>query len=202
MIAVIDNYDSFTYNLVQYLGELGAEILVFRNDAVSVAQLRALEPSHIVISPGPGRPSDAGISNAVIRRLGPERPILGVCLGHQCIGEVFGARIIRAPRLMHGKTSRIYHDGQGIFRDVPSPLEATRYHSLIVDQPLPPALTLTAHTLRGEVMGLRHRRHAIFGVQFHPESVLTAHGKRILRSFLEQGEFENQGRTSAETEPA
>lgn len=202
MIAVIDNYDSFTYNLVQYLGELGAEVRVFRNDAVSVAQLQALEPSHIVISPGPGRPSGAGISNAVIRQLGPQRPILGVCLGHQCIGEVFGGQVVRAPRLMHGKTSHIYHEGQGIFLDLPSPFEATRYHSLIVDQPLPPELTLTAHTQRGEVMGLRHRTHPIFGVQFHPESILTSHGKRLLRSFLEQGELEIHRRASAEKEPA
>ena len=185
MIAVIDIYDSFTYNLVQYLGELGAEMRVFRNDAITAQELEALHPSHVVISPGPGRPSDAGISQDVIHQLGPRRPILGVCLGHQCIGEVFGGQIVRAPRLMHGKTSTIYHHGQGLFHSLPSPFEATRYHSLIVAEPLPPSLELTAFTSRGEIMGLRHRTHPVFGVQFHPESVLTAHGKELLRNFLD-----------------
>lgn len=184
MIAVIDNYDSFTYNLVQYLGELGAEVCVFRNDAIAVEELDALDPTHIVISPGPGTPDDAGISREVIRQLGPRRPILGVCLGHQCIGEVFGGRVVRAPRLMHGKTSPIYHYGDGLFLGLPKPFEATRYHSLIVDEPLPPDLALTAFTKEGEVMGLRHRVYPIFGVQFHPESILTEHGKQLLRNFL------------------
>lgn len=184
MIAVIDNYDSFTYNLVQYLGELGAEVRVLRNDAITVEELDVLDPSHIVISPGPGTPDDAGISREVIRRLGPRRPILGVCLGHQCIGEVFGGRVVRAPRLMHGKTSPIYHYGDGLFLGMPKPFEATRYHSLIVDEPLPPDLVLTAFTKEGEVMGLRHRVYPIFGVQFHPESILTEHGKQLLRNFM------------------
>ena len=191
MIVVIDNYDSFTYNLVQYLGELGAEVNVYRNDAITTDDLEAINPSHIVISPGPGRPSDAGISNDVIRQLGSGRPILGVCLGHQCIGEVFGGQVIRASRLMHGKTSGIYHDKEGIFRRLPNPLEATRYHSLIVADPLPKDLVLTAFTKQGEVMGLRHRSQPVFGVQFHPESFLTAHGKQLLQNFLEQGEVGN-----------
>ena len=191
MIAVIDNYDSFTYNLVQYLGELGAEMQVFRNDAITVKALDALSPSHIVISPGPGRPTDAGISNDVIRLLGSRRPILGVCLGHQCIGEVFGGNVVRASRLMHGKTSRIYHKLEGVFVGLPSPFEAARYHSLIVADPLPPSLVLTAFTQRGEIMGLRHRTQPVFGVQFHPESFLTAHGKLLLRNFLELGEVGN-----------
>jgi anthranilate synthase/aminodeoxychorismate synthase-like glutamine amidotransferase len=186
MIAVIDNYDSFTYNLVQYFGELGAEVRVFRNDAITVPALDALAPDHIVISPGPGEPSDAGISGDVIRVLGPRRPLLGVCLGHQCIGEVFGGQVVRAPRLVHGKTSPILHRGDGLFAGLPSPFDATRYHSLIVAEPLPPALAVTASTAEGEVMGLRHRDHPIFGVQFHPESILTEHGKQILRNFLDQ----------------
>lgn len=184
MIAVIDNYDSFTYNLVQYLGELGAEVGVYRNDALSAAELEALHPSHIVISPGPGDPSDAGISREVIRTLGQRRPILGVCLGHQCIGEVFGGRVVRAPRLVHGKTSPIYHYGDGLFVGLPSPFDATRYHSLIVAEPIPDALEITAFTTEGEVMGVRHKSLPIFGVQFHPESILTAGGKQILRNFL------------------
>jgi anthranilate synthase component 2 len=184
MIAVIDNYDSFTYNLVQYLGELGAELRVFRNDAVTVEELDALAPSHIVISPGPGTPDDAGISKQVIHELGPRHPILGVCLGHQCIGEVFGGRVVRAPRLMHGKTSQIHHYGTGLFLGLPKPFEATRYHSLIVEEPLPEELEHTAFTKEGELMGLQHRTHPIFGVQFHPESILTPHGKHLLRNFL------------------
>jgi anthranilate synthase/aminodeoxychorismate synthase-like glutamine amidotransferase len=184
MIAVIDNYDSFTYNLVQYLGELGAEVRVYRNDAVSVAELDALGPSHIVISPGPGYPSQAGVSRQVIRELGARRPVLGVCLGHQCIGDVFGGRVVRAKRLVHGKTSPVYHYGNGLFTGLPSPFDATRYHSLIVAEPLPDDLEVTAFTTEGEVMGLRHRKHPIHGVQFHPESILTAGGKQILQNFL------------------
>ena len=184
MIAVIDNYDSFTYNLVQYLGELGAQVEVYRNDAISVEALEALDPSHILISPGPGDPSDAGVSNDVIRRLGPTRPLLGVCLGHQCIGAVFGGSVVRAPRLMHGKVSPIYHYGDGLYVGVPSPFDATRYHSLIVAEPLPAELEVTAFTKEGELMGLRHRQYPIYGVQYHPESILTTPGKQILRNFL------------------
>lgn len=184
MIAVIDNYDSFTYNLVQYLGELGADVCVYRNDAVNAGELDALGPSHIVISPGPGEPSDAGVSNDVIRELGARRPVLGVCLGHQCIGEQFGGQVVRAPRLLHGKTAPIYHYGDGLFVGLPSPFEATRYHSLIVAEPLPEALEITAFTTEGEVMGLRHKTLPIFGVQFHPESILTHGGKQILKNFL------------------
>jgi anthranilate synthase/aminodeoxychorismate synthase-like glutamine amidotransferase len=191
MIAVIDNYDSFTYNLVQYLGELGAEVRVYRNDAITVEELDALDPSHVVISPGPGTPDDAGISRDVIRELGARRPILGVCLGHQCIGEVFGGRVVRAPRLMHGKTSMIQHYGDGLFLGLPKPFEATRYHSLIVDEPLPPELKATAFTVEGELMGLCHREYPIFGVQFHPESILTPHGKQVLRNFLMVGRVAN-----------
>lgn len=188
MIAVIDNYDSFTYNLVQYLGELGAEVRVFRNDAITPNELDSLGPSHVVISPGPGRPAEAGISLEVIRELGPHCPILGVCLGHQCIGEAFGGQVVRASRLMHGKTSRIYHDQQGIFQGVPDPFEATRYHSLMVADPLPQVLIQTAFTRRGEIMGLRHRTLPIVGLQFHPESFLTAHGKQLLENFLSDGQ--------------
>lgn len=184
MIAVIDNYDSFTYNLVQYLGELGAVLQVFRNDAVTVAELEPMNPSHIVISPGPGDPSDAGISKDVILQLGERIPILGVCLGQQCIGEAFGGQVVRAPRLMHGKTSPIYHYGEDLFIGLPSPFDATRYHSLIVAEPLPAELKITAFTREGELMGLRHRRYPIFGVQFHPESILTVPGKQLLRNFL------------------
>jgi anthranilate synthase/aminodeoxychorismate synthase-like glutamine amidotransferase len=185
MIAVIDNYDSFTYNLVQYLGELGAEVRVFRNDTISAAELDALDPSHLVISPGPGYPSDAGVSNQIIREHGPRRPILGVCLGHQCIAAAYGGRVVRAPRLVHGKTWPIYHDGDPLFAGLPSPFDATRYHSLVVAEPLPDGLAVTARTAEGEVMGLRHHTHPVFGVQFHPESILTAGGKQILRNFLD-----------------
>lgn len=184
MIAVIDNYDSFTYNLVQYLGELGAEVRVFRNDAVTVEALEELSPSHIVISPGPGDPDDAGISKEVIRCMGPHRPVLGVCLGHQCIGEAFGGKVVRAPRLMHGKTSQVYHYGGQLFQGVASPFEATRYHSLIVADPLPESLQATAFTKEGELMGLKHKSYPVFGVQFHPESILTHSGKKILQNFL------------------
>lgn len=186
MIAVIDNYDSFTYNLVQYLGELGADVQVYRNDCITVSALERLEPSHLVVSPGPGTPSDAGISRAAIQQLGAgkrPRPVLGVCLGHQCIGAVFGGQVVRAPRLMHGKTSPVYHYGGALFEGVPSPFEATRYHSLMVTD-LPPALRATAFTKEGELMALQHNQYPIFGVQFHPESILTAVGKQILRNFL------------------
>ncbi len=187
MIAVIDNYDSFTYNLVQYLGELGAEVRVFRNDALTVEELEDLDPSHVVVSPGPGEPGEAGISKEAIRKLGSgesRRPVLGVCLGQQCIGEEFGGKVVRAPRLMHGKTSPVYHYGGQLFQGVPSPFEATRYHSLVVAEPLPGELEATAFTKEGELMGLRHKTCPIYGVQFHPESILTAAGKQILRNFL------------------
>jgi anthranilate synthase component II len=184
MVLVIDNYDSFTYNLVQYLGELGAEVRVVRNDQMSLDDIRALKPDHIVISPGPGEPEDGGISNDVIREFGPTIPVLGVCLGHQCMGHVYGGVVTRAPRLMHGKTSKVYHNGQGLFNGIPSPFTATRYHSLIVEEPLPDSLQVTAFTRDGEVMGLQHHEHPVYGVQFHPESILTEHGKRILQNFL------------------
>ena len=184
-ILIIDNYDSFTYNLVQYFGVLGCEVIVKRNDEITVAEAEALAPDRVCISPGPGRPEDAGISNEIIRALGSRTPILGVCLGHQCIGAAFGAEIISAPRLMHGKTSPVRHHGNGVFADVPNPFEATRYHSLIVRrESLPACLDLTAETAEGEVMGLRHREFPIHGVQFHPESVLTADGLALLRNFL------------------
>lgn len=185
MIVVIDNYDSFTYNLVQYLGELGQEIKVFRNDQVTLDEIRALNPDHIVISPGPGTPDDSGISRDVLREFGPTTPVLGVCLGHQCIGEVYGGKVTRAPRLMHGKVSPVYHTGEGLFYGVPSPFQATRYHSLIVEEPIPDVLKVTAFTSEGEVMALQHKTHPVVGVQFHPESILTEHGKRILQNFLE-----------------
>jgi anthranilate synthase/aminodeoxychorismate synthase-like glutamine amidotransferase len=184
MILVIDNYDSFTYNLVQYLGELGAEMTVRRNDAVTLAEIDEISPSQIVISPGPGTPDDGGISLDVIQRFHASTPILGVCLGHQCIGAAFGGRVGRAPRLMHGKTSPIYHYGKGLFEGVPSPFEATRYHSLIVHEPLPDCLQVTAFTSEGEVMAMRHKSAPVIGVQFHPESILTKPGKHILENFL------------------
>ena len=228
MIVMIDNYDSFTYNLVQYLGELGETLRVFRNDQIAVKQIRRLAPQAIVISPGPGSPKDAGISNELIRTLGGTIPILGVCLGHQCIGEVFGGQVVRAKRPMHGKTSAIHHDRTHLFRGLPNPFEATRYHSLIVQKAgLPSSLIVTAWTVEphgqargtfsnappganippthrksnhqrapqprlgpdggveGEIMGLRHRSLPVYGVQFHPESILTKHGKELLRNFLE-----------------
>ncbi|KAA3646755.1 MAG: aminodeoxychorismate/anthranilate synthase component II [Chloroflexi bacterium] len=185
MIVVIDNYDSFTYNLVQYLGELGVEVQVYRNDAISVEEVEALQPDSIVISPGPGDPSDAGISKELITTLGPRIPLLGVCLGHQCIGEAFGGLVVRAGRLMHGKTSRVYHYEDALFDGVPSPFEATRYHSLIVEEgDLPEGLAISAFTKEGEIMGLRHKEYPIYGVQFHPESILTTYGKQILSNFL------------------
>ncbi len=188
MILVIDNYDSFTYNLVQYLGELGADLVVRRNDTVTRQEIRALAPSHIVISPGPGTPNDGGISLEVVREFYTTTPILGVCLGHQCIAVAFGGRVDRAPRLMHGKTSPVIHDRQGILEGVPSPFQAMRYHSLIVYDPLPDCLEAAAHTAEGEVMALRHKTAPVIGLQFHPESILTEHGKQILRNFLTQGQ--------------
>ena len=185
MILMIDNYDSFTYNLVQYLSELGEELVVKRNDQITLAAVARLKPASIVISPGPGSPKDAGISNALITRFAGTIPILGVCLGHQCIGEVFGGDVVRAKRPMHGKTSKIYHTHQALFRGLPLPFDATRYHSLIVKrQTLPAVLAVTAWTSDQEIMGLQHRRLPVYGVQFHPESILTTVGKDLLRNFL------------------
>ncbi|MEI6351847.1 MAG: aminodeoxychorismate/anthranilate synthase component II [Verrucomicrobiota bacterium] len=185
MLLVIDNYDSFTYNLVQYFGELGADQLVRRNDEITVEEIAALNPERIVISPGPCTPKEAGISCEVVRQFGPRIPLLGVCLGHQSIGYVYGGDVVRAGRLMHGKTSPILHNGQGVFAGLPSPFEATRYHSLLVKrETFPAVLEITAETAEGEIMGLRHREFPIHGVQFHPESILTKEGKRLLRNFL------------------
>jgi anthranilate synthase/aminodeoxychorismate synthase-like glutamine amidotransferase len=185
MLLLIDNYDSFTYNLVQYLAELGADVLVRRNDAVTVAEADALAPSHLVISPGPCTPAEAGISCALIERLGPRIPTLGICLGHQCIGAVFGGRVIRAPEPVHGKVAHIAHRGEGVLAGLPDPFTATRYHSLIVERAtLPAELIVTAETGDGLVMALRHRDYPIEGVQFHPESILTTSGKDLLRNFL------------------
>ncbi len=184
-VLVIDNYDSFVYNLVQYLGELGADPIVRRHDAIDVAELEALEPDAVLISPGPGRPEDAGISNAVISHVAGRIPLLGVCLGHQCLGQVFGGNVVRAPEIMHGKTSLIRHNDRGVFNGLPSPLEATRYHSLIVERSsLPDVLEITAETDDGIIMGLRHREYDLEGVQFHPESILTTGGHDLLRNFL------------------
>ncbi|MBN1312075.1 MAG: aminodeoxychorismate/anthranilate synthase component II [Anaerolineae bacterium] len=185
MILVIDNYDSFTYNLVQLMGELGADLQVVRNDQITVDEVEAMAPERIVISPGPGTPDDSGVSLDVIDRMGPGTPILGVCLGQQSIGQVYGGKVVRAPRLMHGKTSMIYHKNAPLFTGVPSPFEATRYHSLIVEEPVPDVLAITAFTEDGEIMALRHKEHPVVGVQFHPESILTKFGKRILQNFLE-----------------
>ncbi len=194
MIIVIDNYDSFTYNLVQYLGELGVEfpaveeIKVYRNDQISLENIRQLRPDGVVISPGPGRPEDAGISLDLIRQMGPTLPILGVCLGHQSIGQVFGGHIVSAPELMHGKTSQVFHTGVGVFRGLDNPLTATRYHSLVINrQTCPKALEITAWVEDGTIMGVRHQNYPhVEGVQFHPESILTTSGKQLLRNFLEQ----------------
>lgn len=186
MILVIDNYDSFTYNLVQYLGELGADMKVVRNDKFQLDEMKGWEPEKIVISPGPCTPKEAGLSCDVIREFGSQTPIFGVCLGHQAIGAVYGGNVIRASYVMHGKTSMIHHDSEGIFRDLPNPFEATRYHSLIVERKsLPDNLKITAWTDDDMIMGLRHVEHPVFGVQFHPESILTREGKQILRNFLE-----------------
>jgi anthranilate synthase component II len=184
-VLIVDNYDSFTYNLAQELGELGADVEVIRNDAFTLAELEADLPDGVVISPGPGDPSDAGLSSDVIRAVAGRRPVLGVCLGHQCIGEIYGGQVVRAPVLMHGKTSPIYHRREGVLADLPVPFEATRYHSLIVDRDtLPPVLKVTAETSDGLIMGLRHRELEVEGVQFHPESVLTSAGMRLLGTYL------------------
>ena len=193
MLLMIDNYDSFTFNLVQYFGELGEDVRVIRNDAMTLPALRRLEPSAIVISPGPGTPDEAGVSLEIIEQLGGVLPILGVCLGHQAIGQAFGGKVVRARAIMHGKTSPIHHDGRGVFSGLPNPFEATRYHSLIVEQAsLPDCLEVSAWTqhadgTRDEIMGLRHRALPIEGVQFHPESILTQHGHAMLRNFLARG---------------
>ncbi|MDQ3943949.1 MAG: aminodeoxychorismate/anthranilate synthase component II [Actinomycetota bacterium] len=186
MVLVIDNYDSFVYNLVQYLGELGAEPLVYRHDEASLEQMVALDPAAVLVSPGPGRPEDAGVSNEAIATFGERGvPVLGVCLGHQCIGQLYGGRVVRAERVMHGKTSSIVHQGRGLFEGLPSPLEATRYHSLVVERSsVPDVLEVTAETEDGIIMGLRHRELPVEGVQFHPESILTEGGHRLLENFL------------------
>ncbi|MFW5691099.1 MAG: anthranilate synthase component II [Chloroflexota bacterium] len=186
MILVIDNYDSFTYNLVQQMGEMGADLRVIRNDQTTVEAIRQMNPSHIVISPGPGTPDDGGVSLDVIREMGAYTPILGVCLGHQCIGQAYGGIVHRAGRLMHGKTSMVYHKHDLLFTGVPSPFEATRYHSLIVEEDsLPESLKIIAFTEEGEIMAMRHKEHPVVGVQFHPESILTTYGPRLLKNFLE-----------------
>ncbi len=184
-LLVIDNYDSFTYNLVQLFGEMDVDLTVKRNDEISIDEIKKLKPDRICISPGPGRPEDAGISSDLIRELGPRVPILGVCLGHQCIAQAFGGEVVRAERLMHGKTSQIHHQLRGVFKDLAEPLEATRYHSLIVRrESLPDSLEITAETDDGEIMGLQHRQFPIHGVQFHPESILTTEGRKLLANFL------------------
>ncbi len=186
MLLVIDNYDSFTYNLVQYFGELGAEMKIFRNDEITLDEIADLAPERILISPGPKAPKDAGVSCETIRRFGEKTPIFGVCLGHQSMGEVYGGNVIRAPRLMHGKTSPIQHDDKGVFAGLPNPFTATRYHSLIVDRAsVPDCLEISAETAEGEIMGLRHKEFPVHGVQFHPESILTTEGKRLLQNFLD-----------------
>ncbi|MFZ5806188.1 MAG: anthranilate synthase component II [Verrucomicrobiota bacterium] len=185
MILVVDNYDSFTYNLVQYLGELNAELAVKRNDKITIDEIRKMNPEKFVISPGPCTPLEAGISNDIIRVFGPSKPILGVCLGHQCMGHVYGGEVVRADHIMHGKTSSISHDGKGLFAGISNPFEATRYHSLIVRrETLPACLKICAEVHEGEIMGLRHESHPVHGVQFHPESILTKEGKKILQNFL------------------
>ena len=185
MILVIDNYDSFTFNLVQYLGELGAELKVLRNDQVTLDEAIALEPEKVLVSPGPCTPSEAGVSCAVIEHFGPRVPVFGVCLGHQAVGQVYGGKVVRAERLMHGKTSAIRHDGSGVLEGMPNPFQATRYHSLLVERAsLPPCLRITAETDEGEIMGLQHTEYPVHGVQFHPESILTEEGMRIVKNFL------------------
>jgi anthranilate synthase/aminodeoxychorismate synthase-like glutamine amidotransferase len=186
MILMLDNYDSFTYNLVQYLGELGAEVHVFRNDEISVEEVESLRPSHIVISPGPCTPNEAGVTLELVARMAGRVPLLGVCLGHQAIGQAFGAKVVRAKQVMHGKTSRVRHDGKGVFERVEDDFVATRYHSLVVERAsLPACLEVTAASEDGEIMGLRHRGHAIEGVQFHPEALLTQHGHKMLQNFIQ-----------------
>ncbi|USG66004.1 aminodeoxychorismate/anthranilate synthase component II [Brevibacillus ruminantium] len=185
MILTIDNYDSFTYNLVQYVGELGQELQVYRNDKITLEEIERLAPDYLMVSPGPCTPNEAGISMEAIRHFAGKIPILGVCLGHQSIGQVFGGKVIRAERLMHGKTSEVFHDGKTIFSGIPSPFTAARYHSLIVEEiSLPPELEVTARTAEGEIMAVRHRQFPIEGVQFHPESIITQHGKQLLQNFL------------------
>ncbi len=186
MILMIDNYDSFTYNLVQYLGELGAEVAVFRNDEISIEKLEAMRPSHIVLSPGPCTPNEAGVTLPVLQRLAGKAPILGVCLGHQAIGQAFGGKVVRAKQVMHGKVSRIRHDRKGVFSELPDAFVATRYHSLVVErESLPACLEVTAQAEDGEIMGLRHRSLPVEGVQFHPEAMLTEHGHKMLQNFLQ-----------------
>ena len=185
MLLVIDNYDSFTYNLVQYLGEMGVALQVHRNDQISLDQIRDLKPSRVMISPGPCSPREAGLSNEIIRTFGPEMPLFGVCLGHQCIGHTFGGQVVVNYRMMHGKVSPIKHDGRHLFLDMPNPFNATRYHSLVIKrETLPDCLEVTAETEEGEIMGVRHKQHPIWGVQFHPESILTESGRTILKNFL------------------
>ncbi len=186
MLLVIDNYDSFTYNLVQYLGELGQDVVVHRNDAVTVDEVEAMEPERIVVSPGPCTPREAGISVEVIRRFAGKLPLLGVCLGHQCIGSAFGGEIVRAERIMHGKTSPIEHDGRSVFKGLSNPFEATRYHSLVIERAtVPDCLEISAWTAEGEIMGVRHKEMCVEGIQFHPESILTVEGKTLLNNFLD-----------------
>lgn len=185
MILIIDNYDSFTYNLVQYLGEMRTDLAVHRNDQVTMEQIESMKPERILISPGPCSPKEAGMSNEIIRQFGPKTPLLGVCLGHQCIGHVFGGEVVVNSRMMHGKTSPIRHNGRDLFEGIPSPFTATRYHSLVIRrESIPDCLEITADTEEGEIMGVRHRSYPIWGVQFHPESILTEHGKTMIRNFL------------------
>lgn len=185
MLLMIDNYDSFTYNLVQYFGELGADPLVFRNDEITIEKIKRLKPAQIVISPGPCTPKEAGISNAVVRSFSGKIPLLGVCLGHQCLGDAFGGKVIRAKRVMHGKTSEVFHDGQALFKNIENPFVATRYHSLLIERKsIPSDLIISAWTKEGEIMGVRHKHHPTWGVQFHPESIMTKSGKAMLANFL------------------
>ncbi len=185
MILVIDNYDSFVYNLVQYIGEMRKRIVVYRNDKISIGKIKRLKPTKIILSPGPGRPEEAGISCEIVREFSDKIPILGVCLGHQCIGYTWGAKILGAARIMHGKTSFIYHNGKDVFKNIENPFQATRYHSLIVDKKsLPSCIEVNAWTKEGEIMGIRHKKYVVYGLQFHPESILTAVGKKILRNFI------------------
>lgn len=183
-LLLIDNYDSFTYNLAQAFGKLGAEVCVYRNDQITLQEIQAMQPDRIVISPGPGTPDDGGVSLSVLAEISPHIPTLGVCLGHQCIGQAFGGKVVRAERLMHGKTSEIHHKGHPLFAGVPNPFIATRYHSLIVQKPVPETLEIIAETQAGEIMGLHHKHLPIYGVQFHPESILTEYGPRIMQNFL------------------
>ena len=186
MILVIDNYDSFTFNLVQYLGELGAEMRVYRNDKVTVEEAVALNPEKVLVSPGPCTPTEAGISCDIVREFGPRLPVFGVCLGHQAIGDVYGGNVVRADRLMHGKTSPMIHEGKSVFKGLPNPFDATRYHSLIIErESIPKCLEITAWTAEGEIMGVQHKEHPVHGVQFHPESILTVEGKKLLQNFLD-----------------